>query len=76
MRPTLIFAILKHLGTSPKEKEILNNISRGFDMTYLMIFKILTGILYGPVAFPWFNFEISSSISCDFLKKFLIRLYV
>jgi hypothetical protein len=46
----------------PIEKETLNQVSNGFDITVPRIFRIDTGILNGPVAFPSFNLEISFTI--------------
>lgn len=60
---------LKRFGTSPLEKEKLNNISRGLDMTGLSFFSILTGMLEGPTALLSFILEISSSISNDVAGK-------
>jgi hypothetical protein len=49
----------------PIEKETLNKVSNGFDITVPRIFRIDTGILNGPVAFPSFNLEISFTISSE-----------
>ena len=38
----------------------MNKISRGFAKTFLSSFKILVGMLKGPVDFELFNLEISS----------------
>jgi hypothetical protein len=46
----------------PIEKETLNKVSNGFDITVPRIFRIDNGILNGPVVFPSFNLEISFTI--------------
>ena len=45
------------------EKEALNIISKGADMTCLVAFKIATGMLYGPVDLLAFSPVISFSTS-------------
>ena len=49
----------------PIEKETLNKVSNGFDITVSRIFRIDTGILNGPVVFPSFNLELSFTISSE-----------
>ena len=61
--------IMKEVGTSPREKKALKRISRGLDITYLITFNILTGILKDPVSFPDINLDISSTVSWDVTGK-------
>jgi len=43
----ITLAILKLLGTIPDEKEALNNISNGLDITCFISFSAVTGMLEG-----------------------------
>jgi hypothetical protein len=56
-------ANFKLVGTIPVESEALNMVSSGCDTTFIINFKITTGILKGPVALEQFRLAISSSIS-------------
>ena len=51
------------------EKETLNKISKGFDITVLNSLRIVTGMLKGPEAFPTFSLVISASISLAVVGK-------
>ena len=62
-------SVLKLSGTTPSEKEQLNKISRGFDISSLRSFRILVGMLKGPEALLTFRLEISSSISEEQVGK-------
>jgi hypothetical protein len=51
------------LGTIPVERQQLKIYSKGFEINLLSNFRILTGMLYGPVTFEELNWTIISSIS-------------
>ena len=59
----ITFATLKLVGTIPDDKEVLNKVARGTDITLLRFLSIFAGRLYGPVAFAEFKLEIWVSIS-------------
>ena len=61
----ITFATLNLEGTIPVDKEVLNKVARGTDITLLRILSIFTGILYGPVALSDFRLLISFSISTE-----------
>ena len=66
---TATFAILKSLGTTPNEKEVLKTISKGLDTYAFSIFSISIGMLSGPTDLPVFNLYISVLISIQVTGK-------
>ena len=58
----ITLATLKLLGTIPNEKEALNNISNGLDITCFISFSAVIGMLEGPQALPALRLAISISI--------------
>ena len=54
---------MKLLGTIPDEKEALNNISNGLDITCFISSSAVIGMLEGPQALPALRLAISISIS-------------
>ena len=59
----ITFATLNLEGTIPVDKEVLNKVARGADITLLRILSIFISILYGPVTLSDFRLLISFSIS-------------
>ena len=59
----ITFATLNLEGTIPVDKEVLNKVARGTDITLLRILSIFISILYGPVTLSDFRLLISFSIS-------------
>ena len=51
----IAFATLNLEGTIPVDKEVLNKVARGTDITLLRILGIFTGILYWPAALSDFR---------------------
>ena len=51
------------IGTIPDDKEVLNKVLRGTDITLLRISSIFAGRLNGPAAFAEFKLETWVSIS-------------
>lgn len=61
----MTLASLKSQGTIPDANEALKMNSSGFETTFCISVKILTGMLEGPTALSDFNLQISVSISLD-----------
>jgi hypothetical protein len=70
----MTLASLNWLGTVPVERQQLKIDSKGFEINLLSNFRILTGMLYGPVTFEELNWTIISSISLEEVR-FKNRLF-
>ena len=57
------FAILRIFGNTPLLKDIFIISFKGFENSFLNSFKILVGILFGPLALFVFSELVSSSMS-------------
>ena len=62
MNTGITLANSKLVRTIPVESEALNIVSSGRDTTFVINFKITTGLLKGPMALELFKLAISFSI--------------
>ena len=76
MKTVTTFAILHTFGKVLFAKELFISVDRGLEIDFLIILRILVGMLLGPALLLFFNVLIMSDISpglIDFTEKLLLH---